>query len=428
MEQTQQLQQRLQELGDFLRTRRTRLDPDEIALPRKKRRRTTGLTQAEVAQLANISTEWYSWLEQGRPIRTSLQVLESLAQVLHLDDNERSHLFLLAHHQSFVDSVIEPEIVSPELQYFLDQLGNTPAFVMGKFWDVVAWNTAACELICDYRVLRTPERNSIWGFFTSPTMRQYFVDWEILGRWMVADFRASCARYLGDARLTALIEDLMQHSLEFRTWWTEHEIFDFPLGRRVVNHPVLGTLVFNHTAFQLRYAESFSVTVFTPMDECDTSARVARFLSEQESKGSGQNEGMRSAQQTSTRFCVGSAVQRQAQSGERESQIPMVVRADIRTSEHDLIGQWLNECCEMPDDAWTDNASIMVSYIRWCQYHGYEPQKARGFVQALAARGFEISVLGWRRDAPGKRTKARGIRGLSLRADGLFLTQIGTDH
>jgi transcriptional regulator with XRE-family HTH domain len=130
--------QRLQELGDFLRTRRARLAPEDVGMPRGSRRRAPGLRRAEVAQLAGVSVDWYTWLEQARPITVSTQVLESLVQALHLNTNEREHLFFLAHQQPPPERAIEPETVSPTLQRFLDHQGLSPAFVLGRRWDAVA--------------------------------------------------------------------------------------------------------------------------------------------------------------------------------------------------------------------------------------------------------------------------------------------------
>src|SRR5262250_2826369 len=116
----EQVDQRLHELGDFLRTRRARLAPEDVGMPRGRRRRAPGLRRAEVAQLAGVSVDWYTWLEQGRPITVSVQVLESLVQALHLNANEREHLFFLAHQQPPPARVMELETVSPTLQRFLD--------------------------------------------------------------------------------------------------------------------------------------------------------------------------------------------------------------------------------------------------------------------------------------------------------------------
>ena len=194
----EQEDQRLQELGDFLRTRRARLAPEDVGLPRGNRRRAPGLRRAEVAQLAGVSVDWYTWLEQGRPITVSTQVLESLVQALHLNANEREHLFFLAHQQPPPERAMEPETVSATLQHFLDHQGLSPAFVLGRRWDVVAWNEAARVVFGDFGQMTTLERNAVWRIFTSPTHRQLLVDWEGDARRVLAQFRASCGRYPGD--------------------------------------------------------------------------------------------------------------------------------------------------------------------------------------------------------------------------------------
>src|SRR5258708_16847483 len=151
---SQQEQLRVQELGDFLRTRRGRIAPERVGLPRGERRRTPGLRRAEVAQLAGVSVDWYTWLEQGRPISVSIQVLECLVQALQLDANEREHLFFLAHQQPPPQGTPLRETVSATLQHFLDHLDPSPAFAIGPRWDIVAWNEAARD--------RLAQRSSLW--------------------------------------------------------------------------------------------------------------------------------------------------------------------------------------------------------------------------------------------------------------------------
>jgi transcriptional regulator with XRE-family HTH domain len=146
----QQEQLRLQELGDFLRTRRARLAPEHVGLPPGKRRRSSGLRRAEVAQLAGVSVDWYTWLEQGRPIIASIQVLESLVKALHLDADERVHLFFLARQQPPPKHASDLVIVSPTLQRFLDLQGQCPALVSSARWDVLAWNEAVCVVLGDF--------------------------------------------------------------------------------------------------------------------------------------------------------------------------------------------------------------------------------------------------------------------------------------
>src|SRR5579884_3214372 len=247
----EQENQRLQELGDFLRTRRNRIAPEDVGLPRGSRRRAPGLRRAEVAQLAGVSVDWYTWLEQGRPITVSTQVLESLVQALHLNADERAHLFFLAHQQPPPERAMEPEIVSPTLQRFLDHQGLSPAFVTGRRWDVVAWNEAARVLFGDFEQMPSHERNSIWRLFTSSAHRQLLVDWEGHARRLLAQFRATCGRYPGDHRLTELVHDLVLASPEFRAWWPDHEVLGAEEGRKTLNYPQAGYLFCEHLTFQV---------------------------------------------------------------------------------------------------------------------------------------------------------------------------------
>jgi transcriptional regulator with XRE-family HTH domain len=282
----EQESQRLQELGDFLRTRRARLAPEDMGLQRGSRRRAPGLRRAEVAQLAGVSVDWYTWLEQGRPISVSTQVLESLVLALRLNADERAHLFFLAHQQPPPARVMEPETVSPALQHFLDHQSLSPAFVTGRCWDVIAWNKAACTVFGDYEQMGPYERNSVWRMFTSPIHRQLLVDWEGHARRLLAQFRATCGRYPDDPWLTELIHDLMIASPEFRAWWPNHEVLAASEGHKTFNHPQLGYLIFEHVTFQVFDAPDLTVTVYTPLDEADTPAKLAQLLSERASVSS----------------------------------------------------------------------------------------------------------------------------------------------
>lgn len=271
---------RRQELGDFLRTRRARISPEQVGLPVRLRRRTPGLKRDEVALLAGMSVDWYTWLEQGRTINVSEQVLASLVEVLQLNASERKHLYLLAcqHLPSEVPEV--NETVSPTLQHFLDRLGTSPAYVTGQRWDIVAWNQAACAVFGDFQKMTKRERNIVWRTFTSSTHRQLLVDWEMHAQFILARFRASCRCFLDDPWLTNLVEDLMLSSSEFREWWLRHDVQGSPEGRKALNHPVAGLLLLEHLTFQIEDAPDLKVTVYTPMNEADTINKLQRLLQE----------------------------------------------------------------------------------------------------------------------------------------------------
>ncbi len=173
---------------------------------------------------------------------------------------------------------MELETVSPALQRFLDRQGLSPAFVLGRRWDVVAWNEAARVIFGDYGQITTFERNAVWQFFTSPTLRQSLVDWEGHARRVLAQFRVTCGRYPGDPRLTELIHDLQLRSPEFRAWWPDHEVLGTEEGQKTCNHPQAGYLMFEHLSFQVFDAPDLKVNVYNPLDEADTSAKISRLL------------------------------------------------------------------------------------------------------------------------------------------------------
>jgi len=383
----QQQDHRLQELGDFLRTRRARLTPEEVGLPKGTRRKTPGLRRAEVAQLVGVSVDWYTWLEQGRSITPSTQVLERLVQTLRLDANERTHLFLLAQQQLPPALLLEPEIVSPALQHFLDQFGTRPAFVSGRRWDILAWNDAGCAVFGDYRRRIAPrERNTIWGVFTNPLARQYIVNWEEDARQLLAQFRSSCARCPGDAQLAELIHDLQRCSPEFRAWWPDHEVRSGQEGRKTLNHPQVGYLLFERLTFQVFDTPDLKVTVYTPLEEADTPRKVEQLLEQWY-----QHEG----QGTHPPQAV--------------HHLPQAQR-----SGQDTVGWWLEACGQRVEGAWVANSEVMISYAQWCETHGYVPKKAKGVSQSLAAHGLEVGVRQWVPTSPGRRTKTRGVRGLRV--------------
>jgi transcriptional regulator with XRE-family HTH domain len=377
---------RLQELGDFLRTRRARLTPEEVGLPRGGRRKTPGLRRAEVAQLVGVSVDWYTWLEQERPITPSTQVVERLCQALRLDANERSHLFLLALQQSPPALSPEPEIVSPALQRFLDQFGTRPAFVSGRCWDILAWNDAGCAVFGDYRRMSTRERNTLWRLFTDPASRHFIVDWEDDARQILAQFRSSSGRHPGDTQVTELIHDLMLHSPEFRAWWPDHEVRSGQEGRKTLNHPQVGYLVFERLTFQVFDTPDLKVTVYTPLEEADTPRKVEQLLEQWYLR-------------------VG-----------RGPHPPQAVHhlPQTQLSGQDTVGWWLAACGKRVEGAWVANSDIMISYANWCEAHGYEPKKAKGVSQSLAAHGLEIGVNKRVVDEHRRRKMARGVRGLVI--------------
>ena len=272
-----QERERRQALADFLRQRRASLAPADVGLPPGFRRRTPGLRREEVAQLASIGTSWYVWLDQGRDVHPSAQVLECIAQALRLTPNERRHLFALAGQSAPPPGSPSEELVSQALQLLLDDLDPTPACVLGRRWDYLAWNKAA-DAVFGMSEEATPyARNLIWQLFTSPARRER-PHWEPMARSMLAEFRTASARYPNDRWFEDLIEDLKQASPEFRTWWPHHDARRNLDGHKVIEHPILGQLEFEHINLQVLSDPDVRVMLYIPLAE--TRTKLERLLSE----------------------------------------------------------------------------------------------------------------------------------------------------
>ncbi|MEO7913311.1 MAG: helix-turn-helix transcriptional regulator [Roseiflexaceae bacterium] len=253
--------ERLHDLADFLRTRRARLMPSEVGIPVGLRRRTPGLRREEVAQLANIGTSWYTSLEQGRDVRPSEQVLESLARALRLNADERRHLFTLAQPPAPLNPS-EEERVSPALHQMIQALDPNPAYVIGRRWDLLAWNSAA-ELVFAFGDILPPYgRNLIWRIFTSRALSEEHADGERIARGIIAQFRADSARYPGDPWFAQLVADLQQRSAPFRRFWAQHDVLSIPSCHKDINHPTLGQLEFEMTTLQEHTNSDLKLVVY----------------------------------------------------------------------------------------------------------------------------------------------------------------------
>jgi transcriptional regulator with XRE-family HTH domain len=269
---------RRDELANFLRTRRAALQPGDVGLASGGRRRTPGLRREEVAQLAGVGTTWYTWLEQGRDVRASLDVLEALARALRLTQAERVHLVLLGRGEEPPPCKSPAERVSPTLRRLIENLGPNPAFVLGRRWDYLAWNDAAAALFGDFGEIPRASRNHAWLTFTDPARREMFTDWERSSRLLVAKFRADSAHYLGDPGFETLIEALRQTSPEFCRAWKRHEVARDGEGRRELRHPVAGLLAFSHAVFHPAEAGEQRLILYSPLPDHDTPAKLRQLL------------------------------------------------------------------------------------------------------------------------------------------------------
>lgn len=240
----------LEELGAFLKARRAQLRPDKAGLPDNgELRRVPGLRREEVAQMAAISTDYYTRLEQGR-VQASTAVLDVLAQVLRLDGDQREYCLTLAGKTASPPvSRSVRQRVQPQMQHLLDDLSLTAGFVIGRNTDLLAWNAMAAALVMDFGRVPEEQRNYVRLVFTEPGIRVLYRDWEDMARLAVSHLRMDSRRNPDDPRLTALVEELSALDAHFRLWWTSHDVAARAGGTRLLRHPVAGDLALERSTF-----------------------------------------------------------------------------------------------------------------------------------------------------------------------------------
>src|SRR5690348_8889351 len=271
-------ERRRAELADFLRRRRASIQPEDVGLPSGGRRRTPGLRREEVAQLAGVGATWYTWLEQGRDVRASLDVFEAIAKALRLTPAERTHLILLGRGEEAPACKPPAERVSPTLRRLVENLGANPAMVIGRRWDYLAWNRAACVVFGDFGAIPKAARNHLWQLYMDPARRELFDDWQQTSRLATAKFRADSAEHLGDPSFEELIQALRQSSADFCKAWKRHEVARVGEGRRTLHHPVAGKLMFEHAVFHPVEFPEQRLTLYSPVADSDTAEKLEELL------------------------------------------------------------------------------------------------------------------------------------------------------
>ncbi|MFE0874268.1 helix-turn-helix transcriptional regulator [Streptomyces smyrnaeus] len=263
------------DLGDFLRTRRERLSPEQVGLPPTARRRTPGLRREEVAVLAGVGVTWYTWLEQGRPINVSTQVLVAVGRALKLNDAEKRHLQLLAGvRMPSAEPAESDPALSDTFQPVLDKLDPYPACLQTPLYDVVAYNRAYRFLFTDMDRIPPGERNCAMQFFTDPDWRSRYVDDDIVAARMVARMRAVVGADVEASKASTLINDLRERSEEFAQLWNRHDILPHHYEIKRLNSPLMGLLRLNFVSTNVEGTGNRMI-VMTPMDEV-TSERLTR--------------------------------------------------------------------------------------------------------------------------------------------------------
>ncbi|KOX24227.1 helix-turn-helix transcriptional regulator [Nocardiopsis sp. NRRL B-16309] len=232
------------ELGEFLRTRRARLTPEDVGVPRLGRyRRVPGLRREELAQVAGVSVAYYTRLEQGHGRNVSAEVLDAIARALRLTDAEHAHLTHLAKPQrNRRRAPVRSQRVRPALRQLIDTLEGVPAYVVGRRSDILAWNRMAASLFGDWGRIPARERNWARMVFLRPESRDLFVEWDAKAADMVSFLRLEAGRHADDPELAALVGELSVHSDEFRRLWAEHDVKEKGHGVKRLLHPLVGEL------------------------------------------------------------------------------------------------------------------------------------------------------------------------------------------
>ncbi|AEW93957.1 MULTISPECIES: helix-turn-helix transcriptional regulator [Streptomycetaceae] len=266
---------RRQELREFLMNRRARVSPAEAGLPDGGRRRTPGLRREEVAVLAGVGASWYQWLEQGRDISVSPQVLDAVARVLRLNPAERRHLYVLAG--------LNPPLLAPEaddsfcegLQRLIDAWMPFPAHIMDAYWNIVAHNESA-RLTFGYD---EQDSNCLISFFLNPVYRGRCERREELAASVVAQYRAALAEHPDDEGYRAVVDELLTASEEFAALWARGDAMPSGQMHKSYEHPTVGTLSFESSQMRLQARPDLIIVMHNPLPGTDTAAKLERLTS-----------------------------------------------------------------------------------------------------------------------------------------------------
>ncbi|MDE1985409.1 MAG: helix-turn-helix domain-containing protein [Alphaproteobacteria bacterium] len=255
-------------LGTYLKDRRAKLDPAAFGLP-LTRRRTPGLRREEVAQRANVSATWYTWLEQGRGGAPSADVLDRISRAMMMTDAEREHLFLLGLGRPPEVRYRAPEGITPRLQRLLDTLEYSPAFIRTATWDVIAWNRAAAAVLTDYSTLPEGQRNVLRLIFRDSRLRAAQSNWQSVARYVVASFRADVARAGAGRNVQSLVDELCATSPEFAAMWRDNDVQAHGDGTKVLHHPIAGPLSMEFSAFAVDGRPDLNMVIYNPATPAD---------------------------------------------------------------------------------------------------------------------------------------------------------------
>jgi transcriptional regulator with XRE-family HTH domain len=259
---------RRRELGAFLRNRRERIRPEQVGLRSIRRRRTPGLRREEVAQLAGVGVTWYTWLEQGREIKPSAQVLHAIARTLQFDVHEHSHLFTLAGFATTTATIEnECQALCPTIQPLIDQLEPFPAMVVNSRLDLLAYNRVYASFFEALPTIPIEDRNILWLSFTHPQWQAAMVDWDETVCRLVAEYRGAMAEHLDDPAWKTLISRLHRSSRDFAAVWERHDVQGVESRTKRAMHPTVGLLELDYTNLWVGQQVDTRIVAYAPADE-----------------------------------------------------------------------------------------------------------------------------------------------------------------
>lgn len=273
---------RLHALSVFLKNQRAKLSPGLVGLPPGTRRRTPGLRREEVAQLAGVSTTWYTWLEQGRDIKVSTSVLDCIAAALQLNADERKYLHSLAFESGMEPEPFKQDAVqlSPSLRKIITELAYCPVIVSDRMCNIVGWNPAAAYVFLDFEGIPPEERNMIRLLFTRKEFRRLAVNWEQFSSSFLSMFRSYYGEYVGDGWYDRFLEEMMREHPDFKAMWETSQVSYAPEVHLEFRHARAGRMVYELTSLKVYGPDDLRCNVYTPALDTNTEAKLRQLMEE----------------------------------------------------------------------------------------------------------------------------------------------------
>ncbi|WP_134684624.1 helix-turn-helix transcriptional regulator [Brevibacillus migulae] len=271
---------RLQALSVFLKSKRAKITPESVGLAAGTRRRTPGLRREEVAQLAGVSTTWYTWLEQGRDIRMSTTVLDCIASALQLTVDERKYLYSLAL-ESGTGALLPQEEqyeITPSLQKILHELRTCPAIITDRRYYIVGWNEAASHVFLDFDQIPLEQRNMIRLLFTRKELQRLAVNWEHFVRGFLAIFRAYYGQYVEDDWYEEFLAEMKEVHPDFDHLWQQSEVKSAPEVLIEFRHAKAGKMLFHLTSLQIQGSSDLRCSIYTPAPDSTTEHKLKKLM------------------------------------------------------------------------------------------------------------------------------------------------------